>query len=112
MIRITLLALALSIPSVSAAGYFETRGDWNNWDDRPNYKAAYVMGVLDRSLALFIDNGEPDTKAILRQSDCLADLSLSPRDLVQLVDEAYTDIEKWKWPPHSVIQSVVFDLCG
>lgn len=104
-------AIYLLAATGANSGFLENRGDWN--DQNELAKLGYVMGAADRHLMVLGGGEHTSSNArVLRQLSCLGELDVDSSDLLQLVEEFYSDIEKWSWPPSAVTMGVIFQLCG
>ena len=108
--RFLLIVLfSFSLATTASGQFVQNRGEWD--DLSQSAKVGYVMGVLDRHLVLLptdIDDQIANKKRLL---SCLHDLGIDNLDLTKLVEEKYTDLDFWDWPPHAIIMNILFGLC-
>jgi hypothetical protein len=102
-----MLSLLITAPSYGDALCFACdRSDWNNMDS--GTKHGFVMGSI-QSQVYMVEGADNTYVQDLRR--CLLDMRLNSADLVDIVDNQYTDLAKWEHQPDIVLSMGVRQVC-
>lgn len=117
ILRLLALAAFFSItaPPVTHAEFIASRSEWAKMSD--SEKTGYVMGVIDeyqfvyynRKLSKELNAYGASIKTDIKQ--CLLDLNLTSRDLIDLVENAHKNPKNWEFPSNTVLILEVFKVC-
>ena len=108
-----LLAIWLSccVATPSLASFVANRGVWNDLSEAE--KLTYVIGAADRHLIIVTNSdGSYDPTLVFRDQKCLYANKIGAVDLVQLVEDGYTNIENWSRPAAGVLVAGLGTLCS
>jgi len=102
------LCLGISSTPLPAMCYLCDRSDWNSSNQLT--KTGFVMGAIAQLTVNFV--GQEAVNAYNNDLvACVVDLDLNAKDLVDIVDQKYLDLEQWEHPPHIAFSQGLREVC-
>ena len=111
MLKIILLSISFAFGFVShaSAGFIDNKTQWDKLTQQQKY--GYAMGAYDVMQIGWTN----DTKKIRdmkeQRGKCVVELQLTSQDLSYIIDNIYTDLNKWKTSAGTALTQGLYEVC-
>ena len=102
-------SLLTFIGSQASAGYFDNRGDWK---DLPQaQKVGFVQGVLTEWMQKYTTDSTDISSLKEDVQRCVLEEEFKGSDLIDIIDNHYTNLENWTNSPHIALRIGLLKVC-
>jgi len=103
------ISFAVGFMSHASAGFIDNKTQWDKLSQQQ--KNGYAMGAFDVMQRYWSNDSKKIIDAKARRGKCVVELQLTSRDLSNIIDSVYVDLNKWQTDAGSALIQGLYKVC-